>query len=169
MKKFFTFIFSLLSVFFLIIFFVLLNIKISLSSAEKVKSIAAESNFYSVAATYLKNDIVKQSGLSLDQGKNFELLNSTINNESVKPVVDKAIDDIFTAINNKDQSKVIPVVFSAGDNNGLSFSFDKKINLNDNLAIIILQNINTVLSTLLGLSILFLIVALLMAKKLKRD
>ncbi|MDO8444365.1 MAG: hypothetical protein Q7S80_02585, partial [bacterium] len=115
-------------------FFVLLNIKLSVLSPDKVKSIAAESNFYSFAASYVKDNIVKSSNVPLSQGSNFELLNKQITAESVKPTIDSAIDQLFVMLDGKNNEVLIPVSISAVSAENANLSFQKNVNLQNNFA-----------------------------------
>ena len=131
-------------------FFILLNVKSSILTPDKLKSIAAESNFYSFAASYVKDNIVKSSKVPLNQGSNFELLNKQITSESIKPTIDSVIDQFFVILDGKNKEVLIPVSISAIPAENANFSFQKNINLQDNFAFGILQKLN-VLLVLLGL------------------
>ncbi len=136
---------SILLVLLGVIFFALLNLKFTLLSPDKAKVAAADSNFYSIAATYIKSEIVKSSDLSLNEGENFNQINLAVTATTVKSTVDRAIDDIFVVMADKKASRVIPVNFSSTSDGGMTFSLSKKINLNNNKIFAALQKINLIL------------------------
>jgi hypothetical protein len=160
MKNFFALIFLIIFVSIAAIFFVAFNTKVALINKDSVKGVIKEANFYDIAAAYIKDDIVKKSGLSVDEGANFEKLNQDINGKTVQPVIDKTIDNVFLAIESGSDTMTFPIIFKYGDKN---LSFQKTLNLNNNLAFVVLKNINLILIVLGTLAIFILGLILLMA------
>ncbi len=155
-----------------LIFFVLLNIKLSALSPAKTKSIATESNFYSFAASFVKDNIVKSSNLALNQGSNFELLNQSITADSVKPTIDGVIDQLFEILNGSNSRILIPVKISSTASDSTNFTFEKNINLTDNVAFGILKKLDILLVALGLLALITLLLAAALAgginQKLRR-
>lgn len=147
-----------------VLFFAVLNLKLAALGPEKMKNIAEESGFYNVAASYIRNEIVSSSGISINDDASFNKLNNAISTESVRETVDKAIDDVFAAIDNSSSSRVIPVSFTTSEIDGASFSFEKKINLNSSPFFIVLQNYDKILIALFIIVLLLYIFALFLGE-----
>jgi hypothetical protein len=160
MRNFFTSIFLILFVAIAAVFFVVFNTKVALVNKDSVKEVIKEANFYDIAAAYIKDEIVKKSGLAVDEGANFEQLNQDISGETIQPVVDKTIDSVFLSMNSGSDNMTFPVDFRYGEKN---LSFKKIVNLNDNLAFVLLKNINFILIVLGALAVFVLGLVLLIA------
>lgn len=98
MRKFFTFLFSFVVVLLLVGFFVVLNLRLSLLSPSNLKEIAKDSQTEKTVAVIIRNQIVEESGMKLNDGKNFDQLNAAINAETVEPLVDKVINNFFDPV-----------------------------------------------------------------------
>jgi len=164
MKKILLFLFTVLFIISGICFFITLNLNLSLSGADKLKKIAKEGNFYSIAANYIKNDVVDKSGLELDKGSNFEKLNQEINSNTVKDSVDQTIDRFYEAVKSDQPDYTFNIVFAA--ENGYTFS--KLVNLHDNGIFLALRSLPLVVALWSLLTILFLAAIFLLSGKAKQ-
>jgi hypothetical protein len=89
-------------------FIFLLNIKITLLSAEKVKNTANRSNVYEVVAAALRQSISEEANVELKEGSVLEQLTNSINTETVRTLSEDAIDQIFTILADKNaQPKIV--------------------------------------------------------------
>lgn len=168
MKKIISYFFVVLFLATSILFFVLLNIKLSSLSPTKVKSIATESNFYNFAASFVKDNIVKSSNLALNQGSNFDALNQAITAESVKPNIDGAVDQLFEVLNGSNNVVLIPVKISSTASDNTNFSFQKNVNLTDNVVFGILKKLDILLIALGLLALVSLSLATVLAGQINQ-
>lgn len=168
MRKLISYLFMLIFLIASVLFFILLNVKLSAFTPDKTKSIAAESNFYSFAASFVKDNIVKSSKLALDQGSNFELLNQSITADSVKPTIDGAIDQLFEILNGSNTLVLIPVKISSTASNSTNFTFEKNINLTNNVIFGILKKLEILLITLGLLALVSLSLAVILAGQINQ-
>ena len=161
MKKFFIFILTAIFIVLAVVFFVLLNLKFAFFSPDKVKSLAESSGFYNFATMYIKDEVVKKSGISLNDGANLAKLNNEINADKVKASINSSIDSLFGSLESKSANAVFPVTVNS-DQTG--FSFSKNADFTNNPALFLMQRLNYVLTALAICALLILTLAVLLAK-----
>lgn len=136
-----------------VLFFFLLNLKLIVLSPEKTKEVAEESNFYSFAAGYVKNNVVESTKISLNDANVFNQLNSSITAESIKPDIDQAIDQYFTQSDDQPKSDAVKSLgFSLGEASVLPENFVKETEASANSYLIYLFVTAVIAGTMMILS-----------------
>ncbi|MFA7253601.1 MAG: hypothetical protein WC107_03525 [Patescibacteria group bacterium] len=154
MRKFFGIILAIVSVAAVCAFFVLLNLKTALLDQDKIKSIISESKVYDLSASYIRDNIIKDTGLILDEGSNFEEINNIVSADTVKLSIDSAVDRFFVAFENPTPANLIFPVSFYGHGAANNYTFSKNVNLTENKEFMLLGRMNLVL---IGLGIVFLL------------
>lgn len=164
MRKLLAFIFITLFVPLSVFFFVLLNLRVSVNSPSSLKDAAQRSGVYDVAAAYIKGKVVQENNINLDQGNTFEKLNEEITGDFSKKIVDEAIDRSFEVLKGKDKNSSYFLV--SFENSDLGYSFNKSVQIKDNIFVVLYQKIWLVV-LILGLAgAISLILAILCLKDL---
>jgi len=169
MKKLFGAILLIIAVTNAVAFFSFFNIASSITES-KIKGALESGKIYDNIAFYIKNEIVTNSDFQLNVGSNFENLNQSINAENIKLTIDDGLHNIFLAIESSGENpEIIPLKFSSQNPDGSQFSFEKYFNINDNIVFEILSRKNTILFSLAGSALLFLIIGVLIFIKKPQD
>ncbi len=108
------------------VFIIALNIKLNLFSADKIKSLLAQSGAYQVVAGLVRESLVESTKLNIKDGLIFEAVNESINEENIKKISEGTVDQTFLALNNPDASKEI-VLNTKELERGLTDSLNQKI------------------------------------------
>lgn len=169
MRNFFATIFIILFSLFFVVLIVTLNLYFTVNKPVKVKAILDTSGVYDTAAYYIRQNIVEENNISMDQGKTLEDLNELVSAESIKSVFDDTIDQIYKAINDPTKENLKFTVRFAPSSTimGQDLTFEKKVNLTGNPVIYYLSKIGLVFLALIVVSALWLYLAILTAKGAK--
>lgn len=108
MRKIFGLILLLLFVISSTIFFLLLNFKIGLFNADRLKFYLKESNAYKIAAANLRESIVQKSDFSLNEGAFLETLTEAVSPELLAQFAESVIDRAFVFWQNPSQQFSLP-------------------------------------------------------------
>lgn len=149
MKKFFSIILILAFVPISVLLFIILNLKISLSNPDSLHKIIDQSKVSSIASMYVKDSIVQEKKIDLDQGKTFEDLNMAVSEEKINPFLNEVLDKFILAINDpKDENLTFNTNFEI-EINSQNYSFEKTVYLKDNLFFNLISRANSVITYLL--------------------
>lgn len=100
MRKFFAVIFIIGFVFAMVPLLILVNLRLTVTSPEKVKVLIADSSVYEFLGAGLRETIVKAANTSVENGQFFEILNESLDNNTLKKVTEDSIDQVFAIANN---------------------------------------------------------------------
>jgi len=169
MRNTFATLFIILFSLFFVVLIVTLNFYSTVNKPAKVKAILDTSGVYDTAAYYIRQNIVEENSVSMDQGKTLEDLNELISAQSIKSVFDDTIDHIYKAIGDPTKENLkFDVRFSPSATIlGQDLTFEKKVNLTGNPVINYLSKIGLVFLALISISALWLSLAILTAKGAK--
>jgi hypothetical protein len=112
MRQFFVVIFILGFVFAVIPLLMLVNIRLTISSPEKAKTLMANSDVYEFLGAGLRETIVKAANTSVESGQFFEILNESLDNATLKKVTEDSIDQVFAIANNAKAEPKITIKMS---------------------------------------------------------
>jgi|GEM_PF-1349274 len=163
MKKLLVFIFSTMAVLFAILFFAFLNFKLSFDSAAKVKNLAADSGFYDFTTSYIRDEVVNNSNIEINDDAAFAKLNEAINTKKVTTAVNTGIDNFFAVVNNKDAAASFPIEIK-DNSDGVNYNFKKNADFTNNPLVIVLQQSTNILLILAACSLILLLFAILLTK-----
>lgn len=74
------------------------NLWIVLSSPEQIKNLAEKSSVYETAAFYIKESIIVDKNLTLDESTVLEQLNEAVTTDFVRSFLNRTLDQIFLAL-----------------------------------------------------------------------
>jgi len=163
MKRIFIVLLVVASLLFSLSFFIVLNLWGATNSSAKIKSLAADSELYSFATTYIRDEVVNSSNISINDDASFDQLNEAVSTKKVTATINSSIDDFFSSVQNKADSPVFPIEITTSSN-GQNYNFSKKANFTDSPALYLLRRINYILLILAACVLLPLILAVLLSK-----
>lgn len=166
----------------LFVFFVLLNLQLTLLQPAKVKSLASETNIYALLANTIKESMVK-GGVDVKNGEAFEVLNEAITSSSLKGIGEDVIDQFFSIVDDPSKPRKIVVNYApvqqklkqvaitklpAGTDPKViqSLEYPKTsdtLDLENGLVVPILSNFPILVWGFLGLAVFFLLLVLFLA------
>lgn len=169
MRNFFATIFIILFSILFIILIITGNFYLAVHKPAKVKAILDESGVYDTAAYYIREKIVEENNIPLDQSKTLEDLNELVSAQSVKSILDQTIDQTYKAIDDprKENLKFSVRFLPSATISGQNVVFEKEVNLTDNPIIIFLAKIPLIFLALISVCVFWLALALLTAKGAK--
>lgn len=112
MRKFLAVIFVFGFIFSVVPLLLLTNIKITVLSPEKIKTLMSESNIYDFLAGGLRESIVKTANTGVENGQFLEIINEALDNATLIKVAENSIDQFFLIANKKDAEPRITIKMS---------------------------------------------------------
>jgi len=163
MKRIFIVLLVVASLLFSLLFFIVLNLWGATNSSTKIKSLAADSELYSFATTYIRDEVINSSNIPINDDASFDQLNEAVSTKKVTATINGSIDNFFLLAQNKTKDSVFPVEITT-NSNGQNYNFSKKANFTDSPALYLLRRINSILLILAACALLPLFLAVLLSK-----
>jgi hypothetical protein len=128
--------------------FLLGNIKLALLNERTIKQLASDSSAIDIATTYIKESIITENDISLDDTATNEKLDQEVNPATVTPLINETIDQFFIALKSPEALEQNFEVKLGQVEQG-DFSFNKIVVLEDNLPFVVVSSIDRLLLLLL--------------------
>lgn len=112
MRKFFALIFIIGFLFAVVPLLILVNLRMTILSADKVKALLSNSNVYEFMGAGIRETIVSEADTGVENGQFMEILNESLNTETLQKVTEDTVDQIFVLANDPNADQKITIKMS---------------------------------------------------------
>lgn len=164
MKKFFAVIFTMLFIVSTLLAIIFMNTKLTLLNLDKIKEIAAESNFYGITSIYIKDVLVRENNVVLKDTGNLEVIDTIASEESVRNFIDESLGSLFAALKNPTNENLsFTLKFPPKNIVDFPYSFEKEVYLKNNNAFLLITKLWLAITIFGAVSLLLLLMIYLLA------